>query len=448
MVLVSCGKEIEDSPAPNQGVPRNPSDSDRIPLPSISLEEFIKKQKFKCESNDECPSNIVKLIVVDKERYSTCTGSLISGNRILTSSSCFPRSLQIPGLTCTNKIFAIFPGNQFQTEEVVNCKTIEYADVNYPKDPVLWKQDHAVFKLDKKVSRLPQKVRTMGVDQMRPVVSWKVNQLNDFDAILKRDECRVVYNTYANPFSTHRFSPMLTATDCLFESGSVGSPLMQDDRIAATYTAEMESSLYIFLKQSNLLVGDIGQFFHFSNLGCSNHFVKKHVLPTMCLDEKTESRRDILRTKMMRSKNIHLDGMKEIEADIEAPNEYFVWDIKFYGDFKTANYEGHFTRPKCIFKSKQWIKEYKYRNRFGRRRVKTKARIFIETPHYVFKTKLDVDLRAKSVLSVDAVKTYEIEFNPYSAHFKKTTDMKITSELHGEISSVVYEGVTADCSEI
>jgi hypothetical protein len=445
--LASCGKEIEDSAPQAEGRYRAPSDSNQVPLPSISLEEFIKKQTLKCDSDESCPSNIVKLIVVDKGRYNTCTGSLIPGNRILTSSSCLPRSLQIPGLKCINRIFAIFPGNQFQAEEIVNCKTIEYADVNYPKDPVLWKQDHAVFKLDKKVSRLPQQVRAMGVDQSRSILSWKVSQINQFDSLLKSDECRVVYDSYANPFSTNRFSPMLTATDCSFSVGSIGSPVIQDDRIVATYTSEMESSLYLFLKQSDLLVDEIGEFFHLSNLACSNHFTNRYMQPSQCEGERSTNRRDILRTKIMRSKSIHLDEMKAIEIEIETPNKFFVWDLKFYGDFRTATYEGHFTKPKCIFRTKDWIKKYRHR-RLGRRTIDNKARIFIETPHYVFKTKLDTDLKAQSILSADAVKTYEIEFNPHSAYLKKTTDMKITSELHGEISSVVYEAVTADCSDI
>jgi hypothetical protein len=446
--MTACGKSIEndDSKSPlDRPSDRTGSGSNgRVIVDQPNdLPDEIKLISLKCSDSDDCPSNIVQVAVKGSNELRNCTGSLIEGNKIITAASCLPRSLKVPGRSCSGKIYTVFPGNDFQKEEIVDCDVISYADINYTNDSVLWAQDIAVYKLKKKVSRLPTKVIPLGVDETRKISAWKIRAIKKNYFELSRDNCSVLFNSYANPFSTHRFSASLTATDCEIEETSKGAPLFQDEFLVGIFSEEMQSSLYNYLKRSNLLAEEMGRFYNFSNLACASYFKNGKFFPAQCMVDRTSTSRNILRNRMLRSKNVHQQKMQEVKNEIESLSEYFLWELRFLAKYNSPEFEAHLVKPKCVFNSDSWISRF-------RRRFNTyinKTTVDIDIPNYVFQTKLDKNLRPKSIVKNEGVKNYSVEFNPHGAHFRQLTYVEITADLHGQTRTNRYENITHECEE-
>lgn len=447
--LLSCGTEPKDSDPNLIDPPREVRDNSPVPLPDMSVSEFIKNQKFNCAEQESCPRNVVRLVIVDGGDYHSCTGALIEKNKIMTSSSCLPRSLQVPSRSCLNKVFVIFPSTKFQAEEIVNCDKIIHADINYPKDRVLWKQDISVFKINKNVSRLPYQLSTLGIEENSSAVIWTASVKNEFKTVLTRNECNITFDNYLNPFSKNKNSPIITGTSCKLIKGSHGAPIFQNNAYVGVYSGEMDQRTKIFLNSSELLDSELQNFYHFSNFICSDYIYKEYDIfqPSECHENKTELSRDLLRTKMIRSRSIHLDRMREIENQLEASSKYFKYDVKFFTEYGDYEYEAHIDAPICINEAKKWISEFRYRSA-GTTYIKSKATISFEHPEYIFKTVLNKNLNPESRLISDKKKTYEFEFNPFGAYIREYTPVKMISTLKGNVVESNFLEITNDCSNI
>lgn len=435
-VFLSCGKDIENSKkadSNNRGEQR---------APNVSLDRFIKNQKLICEDILFCPDNIAKIVIVADDKIRYCTGTLIDENKLVTSASCLPRSFQIPKIDCSANVFAVFPKTIFTNEEKVACDKIEYVDENLFSEPALWRNDIAVISLKENVVRDIAKVSNEGILDNEKLVAWKVDYTSDYLGVIRKSECKTLFNSYLNPFTTSSSSPMFVGANCDFNEGNIGAPVFRDDELVGVYASEMSSRIYNYLENSGVLDGKIGRFFHLSNLSCTKYNNSRFSFDASegCNIEINTKKLDTLRARILKGKSIHSASMGRIETEVEKASKYFIWDYKFLANRRANTFEIHPVRPKCIYKAKDWIGEFR-----RWRSIRTYAKLTLNFPHYIFKTKLNEDLRAKSVVEELGTKSFDFEFNPYDAFVNRTTFVTISSTLHGRQSVKTYDDVLAVC---
>ncbi|MBT4793240.1 MAG: trypsin-like serine protease [Halobacteriovoraceae bacterium] len=432
LVGVSCGKNIEKS----DPAPRGERGARQIP-PG----EYIKKQKFVCENVDSCPNNIAKIVIFHNDKTVFCTGTLISENEILTSASCIPRSLRIPSYNCAENIRAIFPKTATSLELRVGCTKIRKVDLNLSKEPPLWQGDVAIIELDTKVEREHAQISLDGVRDNEQLVAWKVDLLEENISVLKKDICQPILNTYLNPFSQNKYSPMFVAKTCQLTVNNKGAPLTREGKLVGIFAQEMDGRIYDFLGSSSIMTEELDRYYHFSNLSCQK-LKNKVDTPKHCLIETSVEELDFMRAEILKGLSHHREKMKEIKEDVlEVKGKYFLWDLAFKANHNKTAFELHLARPKCIYKSKRWIKEFKT----WRGKIRNYGLIKYDIPHYVFRTTLNANLRASSLLEDLGTKTFEVKFNPYRAHVKRLVSLTITGNLFENIVIDDYEDITANC---
>ncbi|MDP7320163.1 MAG: trypsin-like serine protease [Bacteriovoracaceae bacterium] len=440
LVFYSCGKDIS-----NSDVKKGQRAEQRDDLPSLNKDPFISKQELICEDAKFCPDNIAKLVVRVNDEKRFCTGTLIAANKILTSASCLPRSLQIPYLSCEENIVAIFPRTPYEKEIKVRCKNIEYVDENFYSEPSLWKSDIAVLSLVEDVPRTISEFSNNGINDSESLLTWKVALESEYLGVIKQDKCQTQFNSYLNPFVQHPYSPFFVGSECGLDEGSVGSALFRKNKLVGVYSKEMSQKLYKYLKASDLLKEELDRYYHFTNLSCSKFFesIYPYSIPKECHVETSTPQLDALRANMLKGKDIHMDQITQIQNELDLPRRYFLWNLKFLPNKSETVYEMHFGKPKCIYKAEDWIYEFR---RWGRY-IRTYARVDVVVPSFKLFVKLDKNLKPVSVLKETGEKTFEVEFNPFEAYVNKLTYVTISSFIFGqEELEENYEEISASCS--
>lgn len=441
-VGLSCGKKIDDSPGGTGGGGDRDTRDDRV---SDTLKRFIEKQTHECEDELHCNESVAKLVVVDRQNVRYCTATLIGKDVLLTSSSCLPKTLRVPSLNCAANIFAIFPKTTFHNKEIVNCNKIVSSDTNEEGDPALWNSDFAFIKLAKKVSRKTIKVSRKGMKEDIPYRFYKVDLENDYDASQKLEYCYPVYDTYANPFSSNRFSPLVTVRDCISETGNSGAPLIDfNEEIVGVFSGKLDKGVGTFITNTNLMIEPMAPIHHVANTACvrTPRMFNTSGLNPECRKGISTALLDRYRDQLLNSKKIHAKNMNDIKDELETPEKYFKWKVSFLMDSKGKSYEPHFGKPRCFFDIKSWIDEFK---RVGGR-IRSWSTIEVDVPNFRLETKLDRKLKPISFVADKGSKKYKVSFNPRYAFFQRNTNVVINSTFDGRQLNQRFESVTDSCS--
>ncbi len=438
LLLYSCGKQVEGTRAKN-GAQRNRSES-RTP---VDLDQFILKQKLVCEDVLFCPDNVAKIIVAQGTNIHTCTGTLVGKRKLITSASCLPSSLRIPNLDCRKNIFAIFPEDAYGGEFKTGCQRVMYVDNNSIQEAPLWKSGIAILELDRDVPRKISGITSQGAQDNEKLETWKVKYDSDFVSVLTRDECQFIHNTYLNPFSQGVYSPMMVATSCDYDELGMGAPIMKGNNIVAIYSQEMSHRTYSYLQNGKLVSGDIDRYYHMTNTSCSPGVrqlitFKKH--NPNCSLWTTIQELDQRRSNLFKGKAVHLSSMEKLKKELGNNNKYFAWNFDFAPDETLLKYDVRMVRPSCIYRSNDWIGEYR-----RWRSIRTYAWVSIPVPHYQFSIKLDSFLRPISILDNIGTKYFQVEFNPFNAYVNKDTFVTIKSNLFGKLDVLNFNHITGDC---
>jgi V8-like Glu-specific endopeptidase len=445
-LLISCGKKVDKNPL----AVMDPSDrgerDDRV-SDDESIRRFISEQNLTCKDEQECPDNIAKLVIIDRQRISFCTGTLISTDTILTTSSCLPRSLRVPGLNCQNNIFAIFPKTYSKPVQRIGCSKIISSDTNEFDDPALRRSDFAFVKLKDKVNRSSSFVSRRGLNVNSQYNAIKINYVDDYMGEMVKKKCNPLLNSFANPFTTSKYSPMVTVSDCGFLEGNVGAPVFNSKGfIVGLFSSKMDKKVGSFILNRNILNEPMADIHHVANTTCIKFPFTRYEIQRNkeCTKDINISLLDQLRRKILVNSKIHLNNMMNIKAEIEKPVKYFKWKIKFFGNANSSTFEPHIEKPNCFFNLKSWIGEFY--SRLGR--LRTWVRKDIELPHYVLNTKLNRLLQPISVVTEQPNKKYSFYFNPrYASQMNNTSVVIGNTTLHGEPQeNISYPDITSSCS--
>jgi hypothetical protein len=446
-VIFGCGKKVDKNPLDEMTDPNRDQRDDRVENDE-AVRRFILAQELTCADERECPENVAKLVIINRQQITFCTATLYNNDVLLTSSSCLPRSLQVTGLNCNKNIFAIFPKTRNKEIQRVGCSKILKSDTSDElKDPALLKSDFAFIKLNEKVKRRTSFVSRRGMSPSKYYETMKVNYIDDYMGEIVKKKCNPLFNSFANPFTTSDYSPMVTVSDCGFNQGNVGSAVFNAKGfIVGVFSSKMDKKVGSSILDLNVLTEPMADIHHVANTACIKFPISRYKLKRNdeCTKDINISLLDNLRKKILSNTKVHISNMVKIKKEIEAPNKYFKWKVKFYGNSATNSFEPHIEKPKCFFRLKSWIREFY--GRFGR--LKTWVRKDIKHPHYLLNTKLNRLLQPVSQVIELEDKKYSFYFNPrYASQMNNTSVVIGNTTLHGQAQpNVSYQDISSSCS--
>jgi len=445
-IILGCGKKVDKDSIPAMNDRDRDSRDDRV-ADDDAVRKFISKQKLTCVDEQDCPDNIAKLVIIDRQKISFCTGTLIGTDTILTSSSCLPRSFRVSNLNCEKNIFAIFPKTYSRPVQRIGCSKIISSDSNEPSDPALLNSDFAFIKLNGKVSRSTSFVSRRGLNQNSYYNTMKINYVDDYMGEIVKKKCNPLFNSFANPFTVSKYSPIITVSDCGFVAGNDGAPLFNSKGfIVGLFSSRMDKKVGSFILNRNILSEPMADIHHVANTACIRFPLSRYEIKRNkeCSKDINISLLDKLRRKILVNSKVHLKNMLKIKAEIETPVKYFKWKVKFFGNSSSSTFEPHIEKPNCFFKLKSWIGEFY--SRLGR--LRTWVRKDIELPHYVLNTKLNRFLQPISEVTEQPNKKYSFYFNPrYASQMNNTSVVIGNTVLHGQAQqNVSYQDISNSCS--
>lgn len=257
-LVLSCGKK--EKARTQEETPQLPSMGER--------EEFLEKQTIVCESGSSCPENVAKIVVYDRGNYRYCTGTLVSRNRVLTSSNCLPSYLRSTEAGCENDVHFFF--NRGSRKPLrVGCKAILQASALDGNAVEYWRNDVAVLELKENLyGRESRDVTRRGMSDMDRVRIYGVEQLDSTTGIIRKEECEVVHGSYLYPLSANESSPNVLLAGCARKRGYRGAAILDSfPRIRGVVSER--SGFRSSLENSPYLLKPLKDFVHGMNFACA-----------------------------------------------------------------------------------------------------------------------------------------------------------------------------------
>lgn len=442
LLFMACGRNFEEGDK-KKDPPRNSENERRV---SDSVRNFALTQSVECEDEIFCNTAVAKVIVLDRGDIKYCTGVLVKEDILLTSSSCLAKSLRFPKVSCTNSIISVFPGDTFRKQETVFCdEVISASNIRDDLDPALRSSDYAFIKLKNKVTRKPVTVSKLGIDRNASYTIWKADYETNRVGVIRSKVCIPFYDSYANPFSSRKTSPLVTMRDCGFEEGSLGAPIINlKGEVVGVVAGSLDKSVEGYA--SSFLIEELADIMHVSNLHCS-YLPWENISPDFdleCSKDTSVLSLDRKRSSILTNVEIHRRNFNNIQSELEVYEKYFIYDIIFRRMKNGFDFELDMGRPKCFQNIRDWIGEFTR----WRGRVRTYAEISTTLPRYELKTKLNRILKPISEINDLGEKEFTVEFNPASSLFETNTYVTITRDVLGRTIRSEFENITDTCEAI
>jgi len=414
--LFSCGKSIQDED--ETYTPPVIPDTDEVIL------EALKNQRLTCDSSSYCPEYIAKLSIISNEKTNFCQGTLIPGNKVVTSASCIPSWLRVSGASCSSNIVVSFASRSDEAQNF-ECDIIESVSSNLRRTRELWDNDIAVISLKRPTRRKAALLSSEGVSSNDQLYRWSMKLETLFDAKVSRDICTRIMNSYANPFADNKDTSFQTITGCSLDDRPLGATLLsKKGHFIAVQSHEMSGKIIQSLQESNILTDEVANISFATNLACTDiRMNNSEMKPKGCFDRKNYYVLDKKRAEILESQEIHQDNIRDLETEVSKSKKYFRWSFSFVPNKRKFGYELKMNRPKCFFGVDKWINDYRRGNS-----IRTPAYVTVSKKNYVLRTKLDKLLKPFSFIEDIGPKDYEIKFNPFTAYVDRVTYLAVKAD--------------------
>jgi hypothetical protein len=353
--------------------------------------------------------------------------------------------MRISGMGCRGSVIVSFPKARGYKGENILCNQILYSDlISDGVDPALRRTNFAVIKLKNKTSRRPIKISKAGLSNQRSYHVWSSTKLSPTVSTQVKKKCRPVYNSYANPFAVKDTSPSVVMNGCEFEPGNSGSIILNNKKnLVGVLNSPIWKVLVDSLAESGLYKEPLDHLTYASNAFCLDYEGGKTKSAKECGKVINITKLDRIHSKMLNSRENHIDIMKKFEKENEPSNRYFKWDIIFSSSGKRVGaFHAEMTKPKCFFGIKDWIWEFRRRGKKPREYGFVKYKI----PKFSIYTTLDDNLNVTAETITDGFQEYKFSFNPRSAYYSENTDVKVQEYPSLGTQSVKFKDLNDDCS--
>jgi hypothetical protein len=365
LIVSACGKKSKESLSLE---PYRP--------PVVSENEvFLQKQEIVCESQSLCPEYLAKVVILNGRDKKVCTGFLTDSETVAMTTSCLPEFLRLENQDCSRDVHFFFPkGLTASKSERRTCaKVLKVSDVNN-RNPVLWRDDLAFLKLSAPLFRRSLYPSRDGLIHNSNLTMWAVDQIDDFQAMIKRDTCEVVHNSYFNPLGVNEFSPNMIVAGCEFNTGNSGAPLIDSNGLVrAVLSTPTERGLVNYALQSGLLTGTLKATQNVTNFACASTIYDSEFRNDECLKKLDQVALDKARHRMMSFDSIFSPALNAISAELEKSNKF----IRFSLSLKQINEDqAVIITPKCFKDVPLWInsistsKPFKFKSPLPVRKLK------------------------------------------------------------------------------
>ena len=436
---LGCGRDIDNSKPELSGQQRQEQREFQEAPPSIL------KQKFRCDGVD-CPEFLTRIIIDTNELSTNCVGTLISEDTVISSASCFPSSLRVGNLRCDPMVYFQFADSRSSKGDVIACDKIISSDIELLAEPALWGGDFILLKLAKKVDRDFARLSSTGIKK-EILDFWEMKKESKDVFLASKKSWSALLGTYLNP-NQSKFSPMFVTTGCELSKDSWGAPLMRGNKVYGTFSKEMDIKFYEYLASSNIVKGEIGRYFHFSNISCGNFLSDfgEGVPPRECLNLTSEAELDIARSRVLSAQKPSGEIENQILNAIDSESEFFKWNIEFVYNENLNKFQTQIKSARCLLDGKSWAGAPRYRSRWLGN-LYSKSRFDYEITRYLIETKLNSQLNPVSSFETSGSSLYEIEFSPYDAFVKGETFVNFSFISNSDDSISGSEGEQSESAE-
>ncbi len=362
LAAVSCGKEAEikdKKPVREQEAVES------------AMEAELQKQSVVCDNGLSCPGSIAKIVIVDKDKLKFCTGVLVNGVTVATSSSCLTEGLRTSGdaTRCAKDVHIFFPRFGISAAQRVKCRGMVFASPLPGKDATLWRNDIAYIDLnvdpDDMRGRRYARLSRDGIEDRKFLTLWKVDADNGDVGVIRRDECQALSKSYVNPLSDTQFSPVMTMVGCEFKNGNTGGMLLgAGQKWRGLLSQPLATDMVKFLNNSGRLIEPLAPIVHVSNAACLPSVIDSDV-PTErdCFKDLNVTQMDRRRADIL-STTAPFEAIREqIIETFNKTRAYFKWDVELVKDDGQGTYRV-VASPRCMNPLEGWI------GRVGRRESK------------------------------------------------------------------------------
>ncbi len=421
LCFISCGKKSkEDSPKLEPSTP-----------PVITeLDEYMSKQDVGCEVGVFCPEYIVKIVVVEGTKKRVCTGFLTDSETVATSTSCLPSLMRLENQTCSRDIFFFLPKTFNSTSiERRGCSRVLKVSQLETDNPTLWKDDLAFLSLDQPVNRRSLFPTRDGMSNKSNLTMWSVDKMDEHFALIRRDTCEVVHNSYFNPLAINEYSSGMTVAGCKFKTGNSGSPLIDDQGLVrGVVTTTADQRLTDYVNASGLLTAPLKPIQNATNFSCAPTIYNSDVASeTECSKTPSYRSQDESRAQMLSFSTIFAPTLQSIKAQVEASTKFIRFSIKTTS--KNEDQQIVSITPKCFKDVPSWIDT-----------VSGSKYIFsLSLPNKTLKKTMDAYGRIRGQEIAVADEVFKFQFSPNFLRARKYANLyqwNITTDLTFENFSI------------
>lgn len=397
LASIGCGKRPKDSPG---------SQVERQTGPAISdMEDYLEKQQVSCESGEVCPNYIAKIVVVNGSNVKFCTGLLVESDIVATSSSCLTSLLRMNNQNCKRDVHFYFPGLFGHQSERVGCANVIQASHVQAEVPVtLWRDDVSFLKLEKTVRfRRHLGISREGMNNHKNYLVWSIDQVDESNAFIRRQNCEALHNSYVNPLVTKESSPGMVLADCDFKNGMTGGPILDyRGRVRGIISQQMSQSVRRYLESTGLLTKPLSEMVHATSFSCAPTHLDSEVSDEReCTKELSYATLDRLREDMLSPEFLFNELRMKFEEKISNGNIHFNFGVTF-----VTNGESRIPQifPKCFKNVNSWI---------GRLNTSRNAYSYeMKIPNTIFKRAMDRYGKIFPAEITEGESGYWIQFSP------------------------------------
>lgn len=378
-----------------------------ITLLSLSMNTLAySNSTFVCEEGVDCPDTIVLISNQSTVNEPTCLGTVIEKNKVLTSASCL-KNIQA-SFDCKSIAINFLSKTNIGQKKCNEVESISYRDFD---------SDYAILKLDYNVSLKPTRLNiTDKLNQDSTYTTWSLVK-EEKQKVLKQEECKTVFNSYANPTVKDGSYTNIPLHGCNLNNASSGTPIILDNILYGVFSKKIDSNLINKLYDDLLIDSKQIDISFMTNIACLN--IAGNLPSINCNNNSKNVERE--RDKLIDLEQYYSFSELLNEAQLTGKNISSKFEFSYEKIYQTNVGRVQIYTPSevCFKKNVEWVDEHSRPNG----RLLSYSAIKMTLPEYNYGVKLDSKLNIYKFEEIKRDKEVQIGFSPRGIKYYHETNL-------------------------